>query len=103
MFTGDELDFIEECLPLLDEFSTDREREMAPRVFGKILNAKMGNHGWIPVADQLPESGKRVLGGDEKGVYICYYHEDGKWVIGSLDCWANPTHWQPLPKPPEET
>lgn len=59
---------------------------------------------WISVTERLPNEGERVLVFDKAFLQPemgTYYSTDG-WVgdeIASLD----PTHWVPLPEPPEVT
>jgi hypothetical protein len=61
---------------------------------------------WIPVSERLPERG---------GVYICFEDADihiagywphfpgSKWGDIDNDKPYNPSHWMPLPEPPEES
>jgi len=64
----------------------------------------MTENKWISVKDRLPE---------EDGIYIAYptmtgnvypvrYFKGFHWrtIMGS-DVWDAPTHWMPLPEPPE--
>lgn len=60
---------------------------------------------WIPVTEQLPKTGERVLvciGAvfeafiDDAGKWQRYYSAPLNEVLGE------PTHWMPLPEPPKE-
>lgn len=61
---------------------------------------------WIPVEERLPESGKRVLVlADVHDVCIAAYYpsrsgRDSLW-LGDDEASYSPTHWMPLPSPPE--
>lgn len=65
---------------------------------------------WRPI-DTAPKDGSHVMLGDAPEQYVCegYYEEDGDrgWYMANTH-WTDaydgrvyPTHWQPLPSPPE--
>ena len=57
---------------------------------------------WIPVEERLPEDAVPVLASDGKDVSVCLYGELKKrWHhVDDYFDWK-PTHWMPLPEPPE--
>ena len=67
---------------------------------------------WISVGERLPEDADRVyvaLRGGAGGVYIAQYFENkcqpqaDYWILDNdWEGPASPTHWMPLPQPPEE-
>lgn len=58
---------------------------------------------WIPVSERLPEEGVDVLCHDDEGRSFVGWYEDEGWsryfVMKDIDA---PTHWQPLPSPPDQ-
>ena len=55
--------------------------------------------GWMPI-ETAPKDGTRVLLSiREDGLTIGYYC-GGAWIYQESS-WHNPTHWHPLPEPPE--
>ena len=57
---------------------------------------------WISVADRLPEVGQRVLVCSLYDLQNIGWHlGDGRWQIKTAYP-DTPTHWMPLPEPPEE-
>ena len=66
---------------------------------------------WIPVTERLPDTGVDVLVKFPHNMAVASI-DIGEWVVNSGDGWCtdinlaggekNPTHWMPLPQPPEE-
>lgn len=70
-----------------------------------LMNNGVTVQEWIPVTEQLPKTGERVLvciGAvfeafiDDAGKWQRYYSAPLNEVLGE------PTHWMPLPEPPKE-
>ena len=56
---------------------------------------------WIPVGEILPEDGRKVLAFDEHLPIVQTARRHGSyWDCEGLD-FLKPTHWMPLPEPPE--
>lgn len=59
---------------------------------------------WISVEERLPEDMEDVLVKVCAIIDIGYYDERGKcWEMYGYEGDCNPTHWMPLPEPPEVT
>jgi hypothetical protein len=58
---------------------------------------------WIPVSERLPEEDVDVLVMTNYGMHVADLDEDGLWNASHGDSWQfpEPTHWMPLPEPPE--
>lgn len=52
---------------------------------------------WIPVSERLPEEGAPVLS-YENGIV---FHDEYYPPINEWECACMPSHWMPLPEPPE--
>lgn len=71
------------------------------------------NKDWQPI-ETAPKDGKMVLIGREDGLIHVSRWVDAEWRIGAtinlngveiarMQIRAEPTHWMPLPPPPEHT
>lgn len=58
---------------------------------------------WIPVEERLPEVDQLIMTADRSGgIFIGYRRSNGFFKAMTTDGYnpVNPTHWQPLPTPP---
>ena len=62
---------------------------------------------WIPVGERLPEAGETVLLWnyvDHRLGWLKYVASGAAYFFSTQDeCNIEPTHWMPLPEPPEVT
>lgn len=56
---------------------------------------------WISVKERLPEPGKRVLYCYRGFVGEGYVTRQGEWERAGIWTRYYPSHWMPLPEPPE--
>lgn len=59
-------------------------------------------HRWIPVSERLPEESSEVLGVTFFGNMRIYDYFGKSWFSSGRNL-DKPTHWMPLPEPPEVT
>lgn len=99
---------------ILSHFPTNgKAREHAIEAWNKRAEAKLET-GWISVNDRLPECESVIKCKGFKfkvsADVLLWNESEGYMVVGSYDyssnSWIaeydNPTHWMPLPEPPEE-
>jgi len=84
------------------------DKKQFDKNYDRIFGGKME---WISVKDKLPNNGDAVLIIENNIILVAlYYQVEPPWCWDIPDgicyCTANidikPTHWMPLPKPPEE-
>lgn len=75
---------------LMDEAAAEIERLRAER-------------RWIPVSERLPEDGEYCLVAIDDSLGLAWWHNDPtpKFIHEDIDNSWTPTHWMPLPEPPE--
>jgi len=65
------------------------------------LVPRLAEMDWMPI-ESAPKDERWVLvaRGDQMGV-AWYNGAIQRWSLGPLICFDNPTHWMPLPPPPQ--
>jgi hypothetical protein len=59
---------------------------------------------WIPVSERLPEDKEQCLVARGEDVGIAWWHSrPQEFIHEDIDNAWTPTHWMPLPEPPEVT
>jgi len=62
----------------------------------------MTERRWIPVSERKPEDREQCLVARGDDVGIAWWHsEPQKFIHEDIDNAWTPTHWMPLPEPPE--
>jgi len=66
------------------------------------VTVQMDAAEWIAVSERLPEDGEQCLAarGDDVGI-VWWHSEPPKFIHEDIDNAWIPTHWIPLPEPPE--
>jgi hypothetical protein len=58
---------------------------------------------WIACSDRMPPDGVEVLVFVGPSLYVAERDTDGWWAVDGAGCMiGGPTHWMPLPLPPEK-
>ena len=85
------------CGPAIDRLAAYEDTGLEPDEVRRFAEDRR----WIPVTEQLPESGVRVIvcRGDkvEQGVFLGV---NGWWKVYGTNT-KKVTHWMPLPEPPK--
>ena len=85
--------------PTASETPTRRETS----AMGCPALTEVGQVGWRPVAEGLPDAGLTVLicqEGDQDSIEIGCCHGEEDWADVYGEALANPTHWRDLPEVP---
>ena len=84
-----------------------RDKDWNTRPIEDALKARIAEleaeRRWIPVSKSLPEDGEFVLAWDDEIIEVLEYKNTygGASFLNIADTTVYPTHWMPLPQPPE--
>ena len=86
----------------IEESSLPAMDAMEGRYLRQIKELEAAIPRWISVKERLPRPGQEVLAFDNEIVRVKAISTQNKWhpYINGSNC--DPSHWMPLPKPPED-
>ena len=80
--------------------------EMVATAHGELSNViqsyEESKPRWVPVTERLPEAYKPILLYNGEDIATGYMHSDKRFTVNGSHFPSRPTHWMPLPQPPEE-
>lgn len=88
----------------------EKALEQVKATYPEELLAQLESYGlvkpksnWIKCSEEMPEKFTSVLAFEEGHISIMQWNGGKYWQeVGTNDDFLIPTHWQPLPPPPED-